>query len=624
VQELSLHVQQDHLQILDSRAATIHPKPAQNESEASLATTSHEADTDNVTEVSRDDQIAQLQSSYSSLKGDLVRMKEEITRSDQQAQDLSTLYSAAIESSEENIKRLEAQLEWEMKKWDQYREETRRMIALGGGNEVQVQVQQPAVTLSDDNASTIPEHPDGGELGSPQQDDYGFDKPMEAQSQNSIQTIQKLLITAREKQVRLEQQNQELVSKRKALDSEHALLDLRYRETLAQLASLEAKDHDTAEALRNRAKGVEQCRATIDQEQEQSRKTVGELQSKIDELRQGTLSSSPPPHLSPLATAVPVAGNSVQESDTNGDHIMTESTPPPPLPLESTPPPLTTPVSTLPSQAEPLEGLPPMSVESEPLTAAALTLEPTTVEPLDEPQQPIEPVESLPSLDDHISAEPPIVLSAEQPVEISEVQMTQEQQEQQSEEQEQQSARSEQSEQQPEQPITKAPTTEQVNPDTSSKSSSDICNSASVDTDINTTATIAPVASSPTLATSPAPVPAPADATCTSTYAAENGASTSTSSSSTEPSFAPEKIQTSDESLPIEEQSVLSPKAPMSASVDINSHSSNDDASKPSSTAAAIATTTSTTTTTGNGNDNGNGDINDPSNSVDHLVNKDN
>ncbi|KAF9145588.1 hypothetical protein BG015_011842 [Linnemannia schmuckeri] len=580
VQELSLHVQQDHLQNLESGAGATYAKPVQNGSEASQEKRSHESDGINVTEVSRDDQIVHLQSSYSSLKNDLARMKEEIMRSDQQAQELSKLYSAAIESSEETIKRLEAQLEWEMKKWDQYREETRRMIALGGGNEGPVQEQQLVVAPNDDAASTLTETPDGQDSGLRLPGGHGFDKPMEAQSQNTIQTIQKLLIIAREKQARLEQQNLELVSKRKALDSEYALLDQRYRETLAQLTSLEAKDHNTAEALRNCAKGVEQCRTTIGQEQEQSRKTVRELQSKIDELRQGT--SSPQPQLSPPAAMDTFAGNSMQESDANGDHIMTGSTPPP----RSTPQPSATPVSTLLPQVELSDGLSPMSVDPEPSTATDSKSEPSILAPSDEPQQPVEPVKSS-SSSDQTSTESPAALSIEQPVENSDVQMTQEQQEQQ---------------EQLEQPISSAPVTKPVNLDTSSH--------PSTSADTNTTANTAPAASFPTPTDSvPAPAPTPGEADATTTHAVKNGPSTSTSTSplSTDHSSAPqEKIRELDENLPSEEPSAPSPKAPMAASD--NGNSINND----------------TPTTVGPSNSNSDSDINCSSTSVYHLTNKDN
>ncbi|KAH7056633.1 hypothetical protein BKA57DRAFT_209439 [Linnemannia elongata] len=597
VQELSLHVQQDHLQTLEQGTGATCAKPMQNGSETPLKTESHEADADNLTEASRDDQIVHLQSSYSSLKSDLVRMKEEITRSDQQAQDLSTLYSAAIESSEENIRRLEAQLEWEMKKWDHYREETRRMIALGGGSEDLAQEQRSEVVPNDDTVGTLTLQPDGQDSAARLPGDLGFDKPMEAQSQNSIQTIQKLLITAREKQARLERQNQELVSKRKALDSEHALLDQRYRETLAQLASLEAKDHDTAEALRSRAKGVEQCRATIEQEQEQSRKTVGELQSKIHELRQGTSPSSPQPQpqLSPPAAMDTVAGNSVQESDANGDHIMAESTPS----TESTPPPSTTLVSTLPSQAEPSEGLSPMSVEPEPSTAVEATSEPSTSAHLDEPQPPVEPVDSSSSSpSDSVLAEPTTALSDEQPAEDSDFQMLQGQQEQ--------------KEQQDQSTLTAA-VTEPVNIDTSSDHST----STSIGADTNNNMATAPIASSPSPAT---PAAAPADtadiadiaASATAIQTVENGPSTflSAPSSSTAPSLAPQKkIEDVNENPPSQEPSVSSPKAPMGTSV--NENTINDEA----------LTSITTASTSNNGS---NGELNGPSISVDLSTNKDN
>jgi hypothetical protein len=62
----------------------------------------------------------------------------------------------AIESSEENIKRLEAQLEWEMKKWDQYRKETRRMLALGGNiDNDSIHDPHPTEAAHDDGAVEI-------------------------------------------------------------------------------------------------------------------------------------------------------------------------------------------------------------------------------------------------------------------------------------------------------------------------------------------------------------------------------------------------------------------------------------------------------------------------------------
>ncbi|KAF9128122.1 hypothetical protein BGW39_005339, partial [Mortierella sp. 14UC] len=376
VQELSLHVQQDHIQALESGAtgAINRSKATQNGSEPSQTAAAYEADTSlAISDLSRGDQIVQLQNSYSSLKSDIVRMKEEITRSDKQAQDLSTLYSIAIESSEENIKRLEAQLEWEMKKWDQYREETRRMLALGGTTNVgPVHGLHPTTaTSSDDAATTLPEQAEDLDLGSLSQSDQGFDKPMEAQAQNLIHTIQKLLLAAREKQSQLEKQNQELVGKRRALESEHALLDQRYQETLAQLALLEARDHETTEALRIRAKGVEECRATIDQEQEHSRNVVEQLQAKIDELRQGS-SSSPQPQHSLSTAANALLNSTAQESDTNGDHIMADPTSPP----------AATPAPDLPSQVTSSDRLSPMGVELEqmPSTDVDSTLEPLALE----------------------------------------------------------------------------------------------------------------------------------------------------------------------------------------------------------------------------------------------------
>ncbi|KAF9100873.1 hypothetical protein BGX29_006200 [Mortierella sp. GBA35] len=440
VQELSLHVQQDHLQSLESRSGITQSKVMQNGSDASLATTSPSADASQVTDSSRDDQIVQLQSSYSSLKSDLVEMKEKIMRSDQQAKDLSTLYASAIETSEENIKRLEAQLEWEMKKWDQYRKESRRMMAFGGNSDP-AQEPQPGAAPNDDVSSAGLEQNGQDLVLCAREEDHVFDKPMEAQSQNSILAIQKLLITAREKQARLEKQNQELVSKRQALVSEHALLDQRYQETLAQLSSLVAKDHDIAEALKTRAKGVEQCRATIDQEQEQSRRIVGELQSKIDELRQSSLTPHPRPqqqqqHSPSSSTPNTQVTNIVHESDTNGDHIMAEPSPSP------------KPSSSLPAQAEPSEELSAISLE--PPAATDSVVEPadsTLLEPANStslasaqsppeapqsqprPQPEFQPQAELPATEssplDEIASKESTSVSVEQPLEESNIRPTQ-------------------------------------------------------------------------------------------------------------------------------------------------------------------------------------------------------
>ncbi|KAG0374387.1 hypothetical protein BGX24_010471 [Mortierella sp. AD032] len=579
VQELSLHVHQDHLQNLVSGPSIItHSKTTQNGSGSSQTIATHDADASQAAaDVPRDEQIILLQSSYSSLKSDIVRMKEEITRSDQQAQDLGTLYSVAIESSEENIRRLEAQLEWEMKKWDQYRKETRRMLALGGNmDKGPIHDPHPTEAAHNDGATvTLLEQADGLDSESRPHNGPGFDKPMEAQAGNSIQMIQKLLVAAREKQSRLEKQNQELVSKRRALESEHALLDQRYRDTLAQLASLEAKDHDTADALRNRAKGVEQCRTTIDQEQEHSRKVVDQLQNKIDELRRGA-SSSPQTQPSPPAmNAQP--SERVQESETNGDtsgdHIMTDPTSPP----------AATPVSTLPSQVMLSEGLSPMNVEPElepkpepeTSTDADSTLEPMPIAsvPLDASPSP-PPSSSTPPpptvehvlestmspSSDNISAEPLTTLSTEQPSENSDVRFVQQQE-----------------------PVSTE--ADEANPNISVDPSAST--SASIEPDTPTADSVAPIAVT--------------DDVTTTIQAVEDGLST-LNTTSPAASALPEKVEDWNETLPSEELS--SPrKAPEAES--ITTTNNND-----------TPNTTTPTTTTGDGNSNGdgNGNSNDDNN----------
>ncbi|KAF9913304.1 hypothetical protein EC991_000066 [Linnemannia zychae] len=572
VQELSLHVQLDHIQALQLGAtgAINHSVSLHNGAEHRRTAEAFEADASPATsDLSRDNQIVQLQSSYSLLKSDIVKMKEEITQSDKQARDLSMLYSTAIESSEENIKRLEAQLEWEKKKWDQYREETKRMLALGETTSMDPvdDLQHTTASSNKDAATTLPEQVEVLGSGLGPQGGQGFDKPMEAQAQNSIQTIQKLLLVAREKQARLEKQNQELVGKRRALESEHALLDQRYRETLAQLESLEAKDHDTAEALRNRAKGVEQCRTTIDQEQEHSRKVVEQLQAKIDELRQGSSPSPQPQPSSPMAANAPPI--SVQESDTNGDHIMAD----PISPLPATPAPVVS------SRVADSDSLSPMSVEPEPIpsTNADSTLEASLLEPASEtaplsPSAPPSPptaeqaVEStIPPPSDIVSLDIPTTLSTEQADENAHVPSAQQQE-----------------------PV--STTAGEANQDISVEPSSN-ANTVPVLEALSNDASTPPTASAETVASNPA---------------VENVSLTPTTSASA--NALPDKVQDPSETLPSEEPpSTL--KTPASAS-DIDNNNSN--------TGIENATTlTATNNVTGNGDS----DTNDHDSNSDALPN---
>ncbi|KAF9921633.1 hypothetical protein FBU30_008303 [Linnemannia zychae] len=371
MKELALHVQKEHLQVLELGISAASTEPAHNGSGSPRVITPQESGAEKSIDTIRDDRIQELQNSYSSLKRDLIKMKEEIAESDQQAHNLSILYSTAIETSEENIKRLEAQLEWEMKKWDQYLEETRRMAALNGSGDSVLEHQSPVVT-NDKITGSVPEQAIGMDIGLQVQDDSEFDKPMIAQAQNSILKIQKLLLAAREKQSQLEKQNQELVDKRRALESEHALLDQRYQETLTQLASLEAKDQSTTEAVKSRLKGVELCRTMMDQDQEHSRKIMEQLQSKIDILRQDTSPSSAiSGQLSSLANTM--AKDTVQVGDANSDHIMTDV-------ISQA---ATETSTVLKSEETPSDIPSPMSVEPEQPAALDLTSEQMTSMPLD-------------------------------------------------------------------------------------------------------------------------------------------------------------------------------------------------------------------------------------------------
>ncbi|KAG0281792.1 hypothetical protein BGZ95_010445 [Linnemannia exigua] len=577
VQEISLHVHQEHLQSLNSGPGVVtHSKTMHNGPGTSQATGTHEADANQASaNVPRDEQVIQLQSSYSSLKNDISRMKGDITRSDQQAQDLGTLYLAAIEASEENIKRLEAQLEWEMKKWDQYREETRRMLSLGGHMDMaSVHDQHSTAAAHNDGAtSTLAEQADGLDSESRLHGDQGFDKPMEAQAGNSIQMIQKLLVTAREKQSRLEKQNQELVSKRRALE-------------YSCPAGIARSHHDTADALRNRAKGVEQCRMTIDQEQEHSRKVVEQLQAKIDELRQGT-SSSPQTRPSPSATDAQPS-ELVQESetngDTNGDHIMADADP--------NSPPAVTPASTLLSQVMASEGLSPMSVEAElepkpepeTSTDADLTLEAMPMVPvsLDAPPPPSSSPPPPPTAEhvlestvppslDSISAEPSTALSTERHSENSDVPSIPQQE-----------------------PVSTAG--DEVDPDISVEPSASM--GATIESDAPAADSVAPIAVD--------------DEVTTTIQAIENGPSTSNANSPTA-SALPGKAEDWSETLPSEELS--SPlKAPVAESIIPNNN--NDD---------TPVTTTAPAITISNVNSNDNNDNNDnnhgASDSNDHSDN---
>ncbi|KAF9193335.1 hypothetical protein BGZ51_003609 [Haplosporangium sp. Z 767] len=305
VKALSLHVQQAHLQGLLPSMSELAPSTDQlNGMNVSLTPSAMvDASTDqSPADMAWKNQYKLLEDAYRSLQDDIVKLKGTMLRTEEQLRESTVLYTGAIAGSEEYIKRLEAHLEWEMKKWEKYQSQRRHMISRNSGD-LEPTSDANVVNGAQEGANENPSGPYRKEVVDrvPDHEEDKMDKPMEAQSFNSIREIQKQLVAAKEAHERLAQDNAALFAKRRTLEAEFRKIDGRYQQTTSQLTALEARDQEAVEEIRRRTRNIEDYKAAMEKEQEQHRRDAGQLQSMI-----GTLMQTQPqqyPSSTPSATS---------------------------------------------------------------------------------------------------------------------------------------------------------------------------------------------------------------------------------------------------------------------------------------------------------------------------------
>ncbi|KAF8922770.1 hypothetical protein BGZ58_003801 [Dissophora ornata] len=282
IKELSAHVQREHLKDeFESGSGVSRPGVSVTSPRDIASEASYEV----------------MQDSYRSLSDQIARAKEIAQKMDQQIRESRALYTSAISGSKEHIKRLEAHLEWEMKKWDKYQAQKTRMTTREGAdcqedgdqrNDSAVEAQLTG-TLAEPNINGNSKR--GSQV--PDIETRKLDRPMEAQSMNSIRDIQKLLSDAKENLARLEDDNMALYDKRRTLGSELQALEGRYSDSAAQITSLRDKEGMTLDEIKDRKQNIDDCKATMAKEHTKSREVLGQLQSMIMALKHADAQTPP-------------------------------------------------------------------------------------------------------------------------------------------------------------------------------------------------------------------------------------------------------------------------------------------------------------------------------------------
>jgi hypothetical protein len=219
---------------------------------------------------------------YQDLIDQLAKTKDLAQKMDGQIRDSRALYLSAVSGTKENIKRLEAHLEWEMRKWDKYQGQKDRMVARDNGGPISTE-EDIALKNSDETESSEKQAMSGSD-----QEVRRMDKPIEARSINSIRDIQRLLDEAKVSLARLEEDNLTLFERRRTLNAKLKALEESYNQTATRRVAVEV-DRDVAlEELKTRTRNIEECKAAMEQEQVESQKVVGDLQTMIGTLMEST------------------------------------------------------------------------------------------------------------------------------------------------------------------------------------------------------------------------------------------------------------------------------------------------------------------------------------------------
>ncbi|KAG0213807.1 hypothetical protein BGX28_003481 [Mortierella sp. GBA30] len=298
--ELLLHVQRDHLQI---RTEERHPNGTHA---AEGSSPSREMKIVGKTASSWATRYEVLEGDYRSLQGDIIAMYDKLKQMDQQVRDADQHYTSAIATTKQNIKRLEAALEWEQQKWDKYQNGKAQMmarddnmsVAMGtkavpdskgrvGGSEQEESVENQTESNSNGLVSKGLDR-----------DDRQLDKAMEAQALNTIREIQRMLAEAKENDSRLKEEREALFGRKRAVEEEYKKIDASYQRTIEQLAERETLFQKTCAEVKVRTQKLDDCKASMEQEEQKHLLLTEQLRSKIKDLRQSKPSwTQPEPQL---------------------------------------------------------------------------------------------------------------------------------------------------------------------------------------------------------------------------------------------------------------------------------------------------------------------------------------
>lgn len=304
--ELVQHVQKDHLR---ANAAFAQEFQSNGSRDPEGRSPSRDMDIDGPdTRPSWAVRYGVLQEDYRSLHGDITAMRERLKKMDDQIRDSDSRYTSAITATRQNIKRLEAVLEWEQKKWEKYQDEKRRMTARDGEQLLKAGPDSETVIKNGEEQTPVDNqmetNTDGRSNRASDRGDHELDKVIEAQARNSIREIQKSLVEAKDNEVHLKTEREQLMEKKRAMEEEYKKIDQLYQATISRLSLSESQLLKTREEVESRTFGVEECKESMEQEQQRHQTYAEQLRSKIETLHQSmpstTQQSSQPQQSSPL------------------------------------------------------------------------------------------------------------------------------------------------------------------------------------------------------------------------------------------------------------------------------------------------------------------------------------
>ncbi|KAG0327490.1 hypothetical protein BG004_002762 [Podila humilis] len=246
-----------------------------------------------------------IKEAYDYLQEDISKLKDLVSNAETRICDSNSLYEKSLRASVQFTKRLEAQMEWEETKWQQYQAQ----VAVMEKRQHQQSLQDSDVGSQDEiRAQSVISGIDlqsGDQPNDKKPVKHSMDKPMVSQASNTIREIHRLLIYAKQEQEMLKVQNEALFQERQVLSAESKRVETSYEEVAIRLQELEAKHAAVADELQQRAFNVEKLRLRMEQKREETQAKIEQLQARIGELMGQTTSTTTSTITTPLTTSLP-------------------------------------------------------------------------------------------------------------------------------------------------------------------------------------------------------------------------------------------------------------------------------------------------------------------------------